>query len=43
DGTYKTTVDIKNHNYNVGTYKVHAYMYSNNGLTDSIAATSIII
>ncbi|WP_430602143.1 hypothetical protein IGJ02_002417 [Enterococcus sp. DIV0724b] len=43
DGTYKATVDIKNHNHNTGTYKVHVYMYSNNGLTTSIAASSVAI
>ncbi|MHC5215454.1 GBS Bsp-like repeat-containing protein [Enterococcus sp. LJL128] len=32
DGTYKLSATISNHNYNVGNYKVHVYMTTNNGI-----------
>ncbi|MGL4697021.1 GBS Bsp-like repeat-containing protein [Enterococcus larvae] len=33
DGSYKATVNIKNHSYNTGTYTIHSYLYGNNGLS----------
>ena len=33
DGTYKVTVNMANHNYAVGAYKVHAYITAANGVT----------
>ncbi|MTD42422.1 hypothetical protein GIX45_28105, partial [Erwinia sp. CPCC 100877] len=41
DGTYKVTVDIKNHSYNTGSYRVHSYLYSNNGVKASTVSTPV--
>ena len=38
DGTYKATVSMANHGYAVGTYNVHVYMTTKNGLRPSIVA-----
>lgn len=38
----KTTINIMNHNYNAGTYTVHAYVYAKNGLCN-ISTGSIIV
>ena len=32
DGSYKTKVSIANHNYSIGTYKIHAYLTAGNGI-----------
>ncbi|MCB5956213.1 GBS Bsp-like repeat-containing protein [Enterococcus sp. CWB-B31] len=37
DGTYKATIDVKNHQYNSGMYTVHAYIYGKNGLSQGMA------
>ena len=40
DGSYKTTVNVKNHNYAVGTYFAHIYITAGNGtMTSSVAGT----
>ncbi|WP_086350437.1 GBS Bsp-like repeat-containing protein [Candidatus Enterococcus clewellii] len=36
NGTYKVTVNVKNHQYNSGVYNVHSYIYANNGLSKVI-------
>lgn len=36
DGSYKVTVKIANHNYLDGTYNVHTYLTTNNGITKGI-------
>jgi N-acetylmuramoyl-L-alanine amidase len=41
DGTYKTTVNIKDHKYNTGKYTVHVYLYSNNGLVNGAVASPV--
>ena len=33
DGTYKTKVSIANHKYSIGTYQVHVYLTTKNGLS----------
>ena len=38
DGTYKAVVNVKNHQYRKGTYKVHAYLTSGNGILAGIVA-----
>ena len=38
DGTYKATVNIKNHGYATGTYMAHVYVTGNNGVTSSLVA-----
>ncbi|MTD42421.1 cell wall-binding protein, partial [Erwinia sp. CPCC 100877] len=43
DGTYKVTVDIKNHNSNKGKYNIHVYMYSQNGVTAGKIANSVTV
>ncbi len=32
DGSYALNVNIANHGYEYGTYKIHAYLYDNNGI-----------
>ncbi|MDA9472258.1 putative 40K cell wall protein precursor [Enterococcus sp. 5H] len=41
DGTYKATVNIKDHQYNTGNYTVHVYLYSNNGLVNGMVANPV--
>lgn len=36
NGTYKVTVNVKNHKYNSGVYNIHSYIYANNGLNKVI-------
>ena len=38
DGTYKVKVSIANHNFSVGTYQVHVYLTTKNGLTQGVVA-----
>ena len=38
DGTYKATVNIKNHNYSIGTYVSHIYITGENGVETSLVA-----
>ena len=32
DGSYKATVNIADHDYLIGDYNIHVYLYTNNGL-----------
>ena len=43
DGSYKSIVNVKNHNYAVGTYLAHIYITAGNGTMVSYAASSIDI
>ena len=43
DGTYKATVNVRNHLYKVGQYKAHIYITGNNGVTNSLDAGNIVI
>ena len=38
--TFKTTVNAKNHKYASGTYRIHGYAYTNNGLQFFLGGTS---
>ncbi|MFQ7156540.1 MAG: GBS Bsp-like repeat-containing protein [Merdimonas faecis] len=40
DGTYRTKVYMSNHNYAIGTYNVHAYVSSKNGLNSFVGKTT---
>ncbi len=37
---YYITVDVANHDYNFGTFKIHAYVTMNNGITSCVKGTS---
>lgn len=39
DGTYKATVDLKNHNYNVGTFNIHVYAVMGNQIQSFVKAS----
>lgn len=41
DGSYKTTIDIKDHNYDSGIYHIHAYGKDNNNKLTFVGATKI--
>ncbi|MBL1223877.1 GBS Bsp-like repeat-containing protein [Enterococcus sp. BWR-S5] len=41
DGTYKVTVNIKDHQYNAGSYQAHAYVRTNNSLTRVVGMASL--
>lgn len=43
DGSYRVDVDFKNHQYNVGTYKVHAYVHAPNGQVGGIAVDNNLV
>lgn len=48
DGSYRVTVNVRNHKFNRGTYIIHGYIYAGNGVTTSVLAgekeiTKIII
>lgn len=38
DGSYKATVSMANHNYATGTYKVHVYLTTGNGILKGVIA-----
>lgn len=40
DGSYTVTVDVKNHKYHFGNYKVHAYVTMGNGIMNCVSTTS---
>ena len=40
DGTYKITIDMGNHNYNEGTYRVACYIVDGNGIQTGITSGS---
>ena len=40
DGAYMAKVDPKYHNYNSGTYKIHVYVTSGNGIQSFVGSTS---
>ncbi len=42
DGSYKTTVNISNHKYATGMYKVHTYIWAGNGITTFAGAAKSV-
>lgn len=40
DGSYVVHVDMKNHKYAIGTYQIHAYITSGNGVYSFVGSTS---
>ena len=38
DGSYKATVNIADHDYLIGDYNIHVYLYTNNGLLKTYVA-----
>lgn len=40
DGTYKITIDMGNHNYNEGTYRIACYIVDGNGIQTGITSSS---
>ena len=43
DGSYKVTTDIKDHNYDGGTYNIHAYGKDNNGVSSFLGSTTATV
>jgi hypothetical protein len=43
DGSYKITVDIKDHKYDGGTYNIHAYGKDNTGLMTFLGSTTTTV
>jgi len=43
DGTYKVTIDSKDHNYDGGTYNIHAYGKDTNGKMTFVGSTTVNI
>ena len=43
NGNYQCQVNIKSHNYNYGTYQVHAYLTTKTGITRCVRSTSVRI
>lgn len=41
DGSYKVSIDIKDHNYDGGTYHIHAYGKDNNNKLTFVGATTV--
>ncbi|MEA4806032.1 GBS Bsp-like repeat-containing protein [Acetobacterium wieringae] len=41
DGSYKITIDIKDHNYDAGVYHIHAYGKDNNNKLTFVGATKV--
>ncbi|MBI4855280.1 MAG: GBS Bsp-like repeat-containing protein [Acetobacterium woodii] len=41
DGSYSVTIDIKDHNYDGGTYNIHAYGKDNNNKLNFVGSTTV--
>jgi stage V sporulation protein SpoVS len=43
DGSYKVTIDIKDHNYDGGTYNIHAYGTDNNNMMTFLGSSTATV